>query len=65
MKGMWCPDILILEMRQEEGTSWGYLEEVEGSLPDTLRTGSLLMSWMTLVDQKDYILKVSDYLHVL
>ena len=41
------------------GQEWGYLEDVEGYWPETWRKGSSLMSWMTLVDLKDHILKVS------
>ena len=38
---------------------WGYLEDAEGSWQETWRTGSSLLSWMTLVEPKDHILKVS------
>ena len=48
------------------GSKRGDLEDIEGSWQETWRTGSSLMSWMTLFDPKDHILKVSGcYLHVL
>ena len=46
------------------GPLWGYLEDVEGSWPETWRTGSSLISWMTLFDPKEDTVKVSCwYLH--
>ena len=48
------------------GSKRGDLEDIEGSWQETWRTGSSLMSWMTLFDPKDHILKVSCcYLRVL
>ena len=52
-------DIVTRRVSRMGGPSWGYLEDVEGSWLETWRTGTSLMSWMTLVDPKDPILKVS------
>ena len=37
----------------------GYLEDVEGSWPETWRTGSSLMSWMTFFEPNEDTLKIS------
>ena len=52
-------DIFIRSVSGRGGQEGGYLEDVEGSRPETWRTGSSLMLWMYLVDPKDDILKVS------
>ena len=52
-------DIFIRSVSRMEGPSWGYLEDVEGSWPETWMTESSLMSWMILFDPKEYTLKVS------
>ena len=52
-------DIFIRRVSRMGGPSWGYLEDVEGSWLETLRTGSSLMIWMCLVHPKDHILQVS------
>ena len=59
--------IYLLEVCQEwGGQEWGYIEDVEGSGWETWRTGSSLTKWMTLVDPKDHVLKVSGhYFHFL
>ena len=40
------------------GQEGKYLEDIEGSWPETWRTGSFMMVWRYLVDPKDHILKV-------
>jgi hypothetical protein len=37
----------------------GVFDDVKGSWPETWRIGSSMTLWMTLVDPKDHILKVS------
>ena len=34
------------------GPSWGYLEDIEGSWPETWRTGSFFTSWMMFFTQR-------------
>ena len=51
-------DISIGSVSGRGGQEGGYLEDVEGSWPETWRTGSSLTTWMTLGDPKDLILKV-------
>ena len=51
-------DIFIRSVSGMGGQEGGYLEDVEGSWPETWRTGSSLTLWMYLVDPKDHILKI-------
>ena len=52
-------DIFIRSLSIMVGPSWGYLEDIDGSWQKNLRTGSSLMSWMTLFDPKKDTLIVS------
>ena len=52
-------DIFIRSVSGMGGQEGGYLEEVEGSWPETWRTGLSMTLWMYLVDPKNHILKVS------
>ena len=54
-----CVDIFMGSVSGRGGSRRGYLEDVEGSWPETWRTGSSLALWMYLVDPKDHILNVS------
>ena len=50
--------VSLLKVCQEwmGGPLCWYLEDIEGYLQETWRTGSSLTSWMYLVDPKDHIL---------
>ena len=51
-------DKFIRSVSRMGGQEWGYLEEVEGSWPETWRIESSLMSWMTLFEPNEDTLKV-------
>ena len=51
-------DIIIKSVSGRGCQEWGDLEDIEGSWPQTWRTGSSIKLWMYLVDPRDHILKV-------
>ena len=56
---------LHLKCVSKGGEEGGYLEDIEGSWPETWRTGSSMTLWMYLVDPEDHIMKVlCHYLYV-
>ena len=66
ISGKFCVHIFIISVSSWGDPIWRDLEEIEGSWMEAWSTGASLISWMTLFDLKDYILKVSGcYLHVL
>ena len=55
-----CVDISIISVsRMGGGQEGGYLEDVEGSSPETWRTWLFLTSWMMFFDPKEDTLKIS------
>ena len=52
-------DISIRSVSRMGGQEGGYLEDVNGSWPETWRSGSSLTSWMMMFDPKEDTLKVS------
>ena len=54
-----CVDISIRSVSRMGGQEGGYLEDVDGSWPETWRSGSSLTSWMMMFDPKEDTLKVS------
>ena len=54
-----CVDISIGSVSGRGGQEGVYLEDVEGTWPETWMTGSFLISWMMLFYPKNYTLKIS------
>ena len=51
-------DISIRSVSRRGDQEGGYLEDVEGSWPETWKTGSYLTSWMMFFYPKEYTLKI-------
>ena len=53
-----CVDIFIRSVSRMGGQEWSYIEDVEGSWPETWRTVSSLTLWIFLVNPKNHITKI-------